>query len=305
MCEKFGGQCECKENIINRQCTECRDGYFGFPNCKKCNCGKKRCDPITGSCICPYGTTGKECDKCIENHYSRNSTLYGCKPCNCNTEGTNGNQTCNSTTGQCYCKADTTSRNCGSCSNGYYNFPQCSPCDCDKSGTNVEICDKADGFCLCKENVKGNRCDQCEPSTFFLEGRNKQGCTRCFCFGRSIKCTSSNMKRTKISSLVDWKLSNDVNMTLVATSKNNSAYISMNNSMKNHTWFWHAPKEYLGNRLASYGGKLTFNFTFKVSSSGNTYGTHLYDIVRIQVKIYFIFYKKISHPKSFSQEMIP
>ena len=74
-------------------------------------------------------------------------------------------------------------------------------------------------------------------------------------------------------------------MTLVSNSENDTAYVFMTKSMKNHSWFWHAPKAYLGNKLSSYGGKLRFTFSFSVSSSGNTYGTQLYDIVRIQVLI--------------------
>lgn len=48
-CEKFGGQCKCKENIIGRQCTACKSGYYGFPECKPCNCPSTAyCEPQTG-----------------------------------------------------------------------------------------------------------------------------------------------------------------------------------------------------------------------------------------------------------------
>lgn len=43
-CDKFGGQCPCKPNVIGRQCTECKNGYYDFPNCKTCDC------PPTASC---------------------------------------------------------------------------------------------------------------------------------------------------------------------------------------------------------------------------------------------------------------
>lgn len=43
-CEKFGGQCPCKPNVIGRQCTECKNGYYDFPNCKPCDC------PPTATC---------------------------------------------------------------------------------------------------------------------------------------------------------------------------------------------------------------------------------------------------------------
>lgn len=47
-CEDFGGQCPCRENVIGRQCTDCRPGYYGFPNCKKCKCPENAvCDKVS------------------------------------------------------------------------------------------------------------------------------------------------------------------------------------------------------------------------------------------------------------------
>lgn len=34
-CNDFGGQCECFPNIIGRTCSQCKMGYYGFPNCKR------------------------------------------------------------------------------------------------------------------------------------------------------------------------------------------------------------------------------------------------------------------------------
>ena len=34
-CQNFGGQCTCRENVIGRKCTHCREGYYGFPRCKR------------------------------------------------------------------------------------------------------------------------------------------------------------------------------------------------------------------------------------------------------------------------------
>lgn len=48
-CEKFGGQCRCKDNIIGRQCTACKTSYFGFPDCRPCHCPSMAyCEPQTG-----------------------------------------------------------------------------------------------------------------------------------------------------------------------------------------------------------------------------------------------------------------
>lgn len=48
-CDKFGGQCPCLPNIIGRRCEICKTGFYGFPNCKPCNCPSAAfCEPETG-----------------------------------------------------------------------------------------------------------------------------------------------------------------------------------------------------------------------------------------------------------------
>ena len=69
-CEPFGGQCSCKPGVIGRQCNRCQTGFYGFPNCRPCNCPSTAlCDPVSGSCICPPRVTGPRCDQCIDNTY--------------------------------------------------------------------------------------------------------------------------------------------------------------------------------------------------------------------------------------------
>ena len=34
-CQEFGGQCQCRENVIGRTCSACRPGYYGYPDCKR------------------------------------------------------------------------------------------------------------------------------------------------------------------------------------------------------------------------------------------------------------------------------
>lgn len=48
-CEKFGGQCPCRENVVGRRCDSCKTGYFGFPSCQPCNCSTTAiCDTTSG-----------------------------------------------------------------------------------------------------------------------------------------------------------------------------------------------------------------------------------------------------------------
>lgn len=50
-----------------------------------------------------------------------------------------------------------------------------------------------------QENVQGSRCDQCRVGTFSLDAANPKGCTRCFCFGATERCGSSNHARHEVS----------------------------------------------------------------------------------------------------------
>lgn len=48
-CDKFGGQCQCKPNVIGRRCEACQTGYYGFPDCRACDCPSTAlCETNTG-----------------------------------------------------------------------------------------------------------------------------------------------------------------------------------------------------------------------------------------------------------------
>lgn len=101
-CEKFGGQCECRPNIIGRQCKACKTGYYGFPDCKPCNCPSTAyCEPATGECICPKHVTGERCDQCEPLTYGYDP-IIGCEVCNCNSLGViYNNHQCDLLNGSC------------------------------------------------------------------------------------------------------------------------------------------------------------------------------------------------------------
>ena len=68
-CEAYGGQCECKPNVIGRDCSRCEVGYYNWPNCRKCNCvGNTVCDENTGECLCPANTS-EDCLTCQNDAY--------------------------------------------------------------------------------------------------------------------------------------------------------------------------------------------------------------------------------------------
>lgn len=55
--------------------------------------------------------------------------------------------------------------------------------------------------CYCKANVYGQACDLCKDGTFNIQEKNDEGCSKCFCFGKTTRCQSSNLYRTEVCKL--------------------------------------------------------------------------------------------------------
>ncbi|CAG0878724.1 unnamed protein product [Darwinula stevensoni] len=159
-CEEMGGQCSCRPNVIGRKCNRCRTGFYGFPYCRSCDCPSTAlCDPYTGML---------------------DSSPMLLKRCRENVVG----------------------RTCDRCLAGYWAFPQCQLCNCDFRGTAEDICDQETSTCFCKENVYGRSCASCKPGTFNLEETNPDGCSKCFCFGKTSQCSSSFLYWDRVARLL-------------------------------------------------------------------------------------------------------
>uniref|UniRef100_T1KF65 Laminin subunit alpha n=1 Tax=Tetranychus urticae TaxID=32264 RepID=T1KF65_TETUR len=279
-CKPLGGQCNCKPNIIGRECKACRSGYYGFPDCKPCNCPKTvdYCDSVTGECVCPKNVVGNNCDRCAPLAYGYDSKM-GCDECNCHPLGVlDGNLKCDSRTGQCRCKAKYDGRICSLCKIGYFDFPDCRRCNCHYDGTTSDVCDSKSGSCYCKENVLRPNCDVCKQGTFNLDPKNPEGCTKCFCFGVAKNCRSSELKLTPVKAInySNWSAveiefsESELSFTpIVTTSKLTETQfrlepvpmgqvylLSKSDSRKN--FYFKVPNEFLGNRLTSYGGFIRY-----------------------------------------------
>lgn len=138
-CALLGGQCECKSNVIGRRCNSCKTGYYGFPECRKCNCPSGNCDN-DGKCVCPPNVDEENCQECLPGTYGFDP-YYGCEECACDLTGTKNNNTvCDPLTGQCECKENIGGKNCDECLPGYQVFPECHRCDCNHNGTTEQIC---------------------------------------------------------------------------------------------------------------------------------------------------------------------
>lgn len=270
-CKQIGGQCSCKENVIGRQCSRCRAGYYGFPDCKKCDCPSGNCNDRTGECICPQNVEEDDCTKCIPGTFGFHPHL-GCDYCDCKLEGTiNGNTTCNPESGQCDCKPNISGIHCESCKPGYWNYPDCQQCNCNLDGTIDSVCD-VNGNCLCKKHLSDPNCEQCAQGTYNLDARNPLGCTKCFCFGLSDRCTQSPyfFKVVKNMNQADWTVNKKSGVTIETLEGRDGFRLRVDAQTidkPNEPIYWIAPADYLGRKIYSYGGSLRYSIMYRSSDA--------------------------------------
>uniref|UniRef100_A0A8R1I6V3 Laminin-like protein epi-1 n=2 Tax=Caenorhabditis japonica TaxID=281687 RepID=A0A8R1I6V3_CAEJA len=258
-CEEYGGQCKCKPNVIGRRCERCAPGYYNFPECIKCQCNNgQQCDERTGQCFCPPHVEGQTCDKCVSNAFGYDP-LIGCQKCGCHPQGSEGgNLVCDPESGQCLCRESMGGRQCDRCLAGFYGFPHCYGCSCNRAGTTDEICDATNAQCKCKENVYGARCEACKAGTFDLSAENPLGCVNCYCFGVTDSCRSSMYPVSTMSVDMGAFITNDENGTI--ENKDDTVIYTASEKAPNSVYFV-VPIAANQDYTTSYGLKLTFKLS--------------------------------------------
>ena len=66
-CNLDNGQCDCKPNVKNKQCDECKNGFWNLKSnegCEECKCNplgsyNQTCNANSGQCFCRPGVQGK------------------------------------------------------------------------------------------------------------------------------------------------------------------------------------------------------------------------------------------------------
>lgn len=128
MCDAVSGDCDCKVNVVGKNCNECQSGFWNIASgegCESCKCDpigsfESSCNTYTGQCSCKPGITGLRCDKCKAYQYG--FSTEGCKPCDCDDSGSKSAQ-CDEF-GQCVCNDNVEGRTCNRCKENKHNRNQ-------------------------------------------------------------------------------------------------------------------------------------------------------------------------------------
>ncbi|GFS13654.1 laminin subunit alpha, partial [Elysia marginata] len=184
--------CQCQPGYTGPQCDTCAPGYYGNPlesgdYCKPCDCSGNinlnlvhSCDNIGGAClICENNSAGPKCQRCRDWYYGDAVTQKDCRPCTCDTCGSNS---CDYENGTCECKPNVVGANCDQCGLYTWGFNFCTGCrDCECGvGSVTQQCDLQLGYCTCQPGVEGEKCDRCKPNHWNI---GPSGCQECDCLG--------------------------------------------------------------------------------------------------------------------------
>ncbi|XP_013397032.1 laminin subunit alpha-2 isoform X2 [Lingula anatina] len=285
-CGMTSGQCPCKPGVTGQKCDQCRPGYYGFSSngcteCPVCPVAGQVCDAVTGECVCPTNTEGDRCERCVPDTWGHDQ-LLGCKQCNCNMTGSLDTQ-CDTVDGQCECRPEYDGMKCDMCRFGHFGFPNCRPCHCNENGTVMSDCNakghcqcQEDGQCPCRGNVEGLKCKHCKEGSFSLQSNNPEGCTSCFCFGKSNICEQAQLtwNMTEMPTRSVRVQLDGVSVTTIEPALHvippDADAIFVTSPDEERPLYWSAPRKFLGDKTLSYYGKLKFVIYFEDQDSLNT-----------------------------------
>ncbi|KAH8286775.1 hypothetical protein KR018_007424, partial [Drosophila ironensis] len=266
-------KCTCPPGYVGDSCESCAPGYVRQPG-----------GPWLGHCVpftpepCPAGTygdprRGKPCRECPCPQSGNNNFASGCQ------QSPDGDVICN-------CHEGYTGRRCESCAAGYQGNPlapggschRIPETSCNVDGTyNIE----KDGRCHCKNLVAGEQCDTCKPKSFHLNSFTYTGCIECFCSGLGVDCSSSSWHRDQVSTTFSRSPVNHgfqlvrgysapPGGQVIVASDYYSEELRFSGSADHggDTLYWSLPAIFLGNKLTSYGGKLTYTLSYSPLPSG-------------------------------------
>ncbi|XP_069115040.1 basement membrane-specific heparan sulfate proteoglycan core protein-like isoform X2 [Argopecten irradians] len=125
----------------------------------------------------------------------------------------------------------------------------------------------------------------CRPPEFNVEASNSGQCLRCFCFGQTTDCYSSDLHVSQIQlygtmSLVDETNRGEsipANVNINEVSRGTFLIRDFIEVLPAGNYYWRLPNEFLGDRLTTYGGDL--KYTVKYEIVGNPGSTNQPDVI--------------------------
>ncbi|XP_034667206.1 basement membrane-specific heparan sulfate proteoglycan core protein isoform X5 [Drosophila subobscura] len=275
-------KCTCPPGYVGDSCESCAPGYVRQPG----GAWLGHCVPFTPE-PCPAGTYGDPrrgipCRDCPCPQSGSNNFASGCqlRP--------DGEVLCN-------CFEGYTGKRCETCAAGYQGNPLAPGGSCHKtpeSSCNVDGTYSifADGTCHCKDRVIGEHCDSCAPNSFHLNSFTYTGCIECFCSGHQVGCGSTTWNRDQVTSSFGrtraphgFELVRDYTRP-TAQSLEIATYgseLSFNAEGEHgaDTLYWSLPAVFLGNKLVSYGGKLSYTLSYSPLPGGQMSRNSAPDVV--------------------------
>ncbi|CAL4087148.1 unnamed protein product, partial [Meganyctiphanes norvegica] len=272
---------------------QCPPGYAG-DSCEKCSPNYKEVEgPWPIKCVLDV--------ECGPREYGDPANGIPCMPCPCPlTNPSNQFGSCYlDTAGQvtCNCPSCYTGSRCQQCAAGCEGNPNvvggsCKPANgCNPIGSNSASVDPRTGRCECKKLTTGPKCDTCKRGSFYMNENNQFGCISCFCMGVTNQCRSSNYYReqttsTFSNSVQGFELVNQYQTTEISESKifadaGRQELVFRDNQRSpggQEPYYWKLPQKFLGDKVTSYGGNLTYTLRFEAQDGGQMSRNNAHDV---------------------------
>ncbi|XP_021372607.1 basement membrane-specific heparan sulfate proteoglycan core protein-like isoform X2 [Mizuhopecten yessoensis] len=119
----------------------------------------------------------------------------------------------------------------------------------------------------------------CRPPDFNVEASNSGQCLRCFCFGQTTDCYSSDLHVSQIAlygtmSLVEETTRGEsipATVNIEQVSRDTFLIRDFIEVLPAGNYYWELPNEFLGDRLTTYGGDLKYTIQYDIiGSPGST-----------------------------------
>ncbi|XP_064642804.1 basement membrane-specific heparan sulfate proteoglycan core protein-like isoform X7 [Lineus longissimus] len=109
----------------------------------------------------------------------------------------------------------------------------------------------------------------CLPPLFHAEAKSVSECLNCFCFGVTDQCVSSKLRRSQLSigsqiAMINYasQQTMDPNYIQFNPGTRQFSVADYGSITRDGTYYWNLPRQFLGNKLSSYGGNLYYTMYY-------------------------------------------